>query len=99
MRKRHERRSREQWSAIIEDQATSGLSIADYCQSNNIGLASFAKWKRRLRSDATKPSHSKQSAESFASVKLIEPNESQATVTLSIGTNITLTINSPGPMA
>ena len=99
MRKRHERRSREQWSAIIEDQATSGLSIADYCQSNNIGLASFAKWKRRLRDDTTKPGHSKQSAESFASVKLIEPNESQATVTLSIGTNIKLTINSPGTIA
>ena len=47
MRKRHERRSREQWSAIIEDQATSGLSIADYCQSNNIGLASFAKGIRQ----------------------------------------------------
>ena len=67
MRKRHERRSREQWSAIIEDQATSGLSIADYCQSNNIGLASFAKWKRRLRDDTTKPGHSKQSAESCLS--------------------------------
>ena len=99
MRKRHERRSREQWSVIIEDQATSGLSIADYCQSNNIGLASFAKWKRRLRCDTTKPGHSKQSVESFAAVKLIEPNESQATVTLSIGTNITLTINSPGTVA
>ena len=60
MRKRHERRSREQWSAIIEDQASSGLSIADYCQSNNIGLASFAKWKRRLQDAATKPSHSEQ---------------------------------------
>jgi len=99
MRKRHERRSQEQWSVIIEDQATSGVSIADYCQSNNIGLASFAKWKRRLRGDTTKPGHSKQSAESFATVKLIEPNESQATVTLSIGTNITLTINSPGTVA
>jgi len=99
MRKRHERRSREQWSVIIEDQATSGLSIAEYCQSNNVGLASFAKWKRRLRDDTTKPSHSKQNAESFASVKLIEPREPQATVTLSIGTNITLTINSPGTMA
>ena len=99
MRKRHERRSREQWSVIIEDQATSGLSVAGYCQSNNIGLASFAKWKRRLRGDITKPGHSKQSVESFAAVKLIEPNESQATVTLSIGTNITLTINSPGTVA
>jgi len=99
MRKRHERRSQEQWSVIIEDQATSGVSIADYCQSNNIGLASFAKWKRRLRGDTTKPGHSKQSAESFATVKLIEPNESQATVTLSIGTNITLMINSPGTVA
>ena len=59
MRKRHERRNREQWSAIIEDQASSGLSVADYCQSNNIGLASFAKWKRRLRGDTTKPGHSK----------------------------------------
>ena len=99
MRKRHERRSREQWSVIIEDQATSGLSVADYCQSNNIGLASFAKWKRRLRGDTTKPGHSKQSVESFAALKLIEPTGSQATVTLSIGTNITLTINSPGTVA
>ena len=99
MRKRHERRSQEQWAEIIEDQAASGLSIADYCQLNNIGLASFAKWKRRLRSDAAKPNHSKPDAEGFAAVKLIEPNESQATVTLSIGTNITLTIHTPGTVA
>jgi len=99
MGKRHERRSREQWTVIIEDQGASSLSIADYCQSNNIGLASFAKWKRRLQSNVTKASHSKQSAESFAAVKLIEPNKSPATVTLSIGANITLTINAPGTLA
>ena len=90
---RHQRRSREQWAGLIESHAASDLTIADYCHANQIGLASFNKWKRRLRDDSLKPGHPKSIPTDFSPVQLIEPCESSATVTLSLGMNITLTIN------
>lgn len=93
MGNRHQRRSREQWTVIIESHAASGLTIADYCQANEIGLASFNKWKRRLRDDAPRPSRSQPIPSDFSPVQLIEPHDSSTTVTLSLGVNITLTIN------
>lgn len=93
MGNRHQRRSREQWTDIIEGHAGSGLTIADYCQANEIGLASFNKWKRRLRDDGRRRNHPKPIPSDFSPVQLIKPHESSATVTLSLGVNITLTIN------
>ena len=34
-------RSKNEWLTILENQKDSGLSIADYCQQNNIPTASF----------------------------------------------------------
>jgi transposase-like protein len=44
---RAERRS--QWRAIIENQATSGVSIAAYCRDTQIKPSYFYTWRRRLR--------------------------------------------------
>ena len=44
---RAERRSH--WRAIIENQATSGLSITAYCRDAQIKPACFHAWRRRLR--------------------------------------------------
>ena len=34
-------RSQEQWQTIIEDQQTSGLTIIDYCQQQQLSTSSF----------------------------------------------------------
>jgi len=44
---RAERRT--QWRAIIENQATSGMSIAAYCRDAQIKPSYFYTWRRRLR--------------------------------------------------
>jgi hypothetical protein len=44
---RTERRTH--WRAIIENQATSGMSIAAYCRNAQIKPSYFYIWRRRLR--------------------------------------------------
>jgi len=44
---RAERRTH--WRAIIESQATSGMSIAAYCRDSQIKQSYFYTWRRRLR--------------------------------------------------
>jgi hypothetical protein len=42
------RRSREQWRQLIDEQQASELSQAAFCQARGIALSSFGYWKRRL---------------------------------------------------
>jgi len=44
---RAERRT--QWRTIIQNQATSGMSIAGYCRNAQIKPSYFYTWRRRLR--------------------------------------------------
>ncbi|MBN1545799.1 MAG: hypothetical protein JW902_03985 [Syntrophaceae bacterium] len=44
---RAERRTH--WRAIIENQATSGMSIAAYCRDTRIKSNCFYAWRRRLK--------------------------------------------------
>ena len=48
-RKRHQRRSAEQWRALIEAQARSGLSQAAFCEREGLCAGSFWNWRRRLQ--------------------------------------------------
>ena len=40
---------RTHWRTIIENQATSGMSIAAYCRDSQIKQSYFYTWRRRLR--------------------------------------------------
>jgi transposase-like protein len=40
---------RDHWRTIIENQTTSGVSIADYCRAAQIKPPYFYSWRRRLR--------------------------------------------------
>ena len=42
------RRSAEQWQDLINEQARSGLSQADFCEREQVALSTFTNWKRRL---------------------------------------------------
>ena len=44
---RLERRRR--WEQVIEDQAGSGVSVAEFCRENDLSPASFYQWRKRLR--------------------------------------------------
>ena len=41
-------RSQEQWQTIIEGQQTSGLTILDYCQQQQLSTSSFYALKKKL---------------------------------------------------
>ncbi|MEI8174038.1 MAG: hypothetical protein WCH07_11240 [Deltaproteobacteria bacterium] len=40
---------RDHWRTIIENQATSGVSIAAYCRDTQINPSYFYTWRRRLK--------------------------------------------------
>ena len=42
------RRGAAQWRALIEQHASSGLSIAAFCREHGLSQASFYQWRRRL---------------------------------------------------
>ena len=44
---RAERRTH--WRTIIENQTTSGMSVATYCRENLLNLSHYYTWRRRLR--------------------------------------------------
>lgn len=46
--RRRGRRTRSQWSQLIREQASSGLSQQAFCARHNLGLSTFGKWKRKL---------------------------------------------------
>lgn len=41
-------RSQEQWQTIIEDQQTSGLTIIDYCQQQQLTTSSFYAVRKKF---------------------------------------------------
>ena len=94
MKQRAARRSADQWFDIIQAQAASGQTIRTFCAENDVGLASFGKWKNRLKS---KSQNLIAPAADFQPVKLVEPsgptlsNAQASKVTVSIGA-VTLTI-------
>jgi len=103
MRKMRPRKNRDQWAAIIEQQRQSGLSVEAFCEQHDIGLVSFAKWRKRLRDAQAKPRQSTSIQKGFEPVQLIKPAEPEkdapTTVSLTIGANMTLTIQTTGSVA
>jgi transposase-like protein len=45
---RQQRRSAEEWQAIFEQRAASGLSIAAFCQREGIAKSSYERWRTQL---------------------------------------------------
>jgi hypothetical protein len=41
-------RSQDQWQSIIEDQQTSGLTILDYCQQQQLSTSSFYAVRKKI---------------------------------------------------
>ncbi len=45
---RRKRRGRKDWVRILGEQERSGLTAADFCRREDIGVTSFYQWKRKL---------------------------------------------------
>lgn len=97
MNTRQRRLTRSQWVEVIDRQSRSGQTIRVFCEENNVGFASFGKWKQTLtrenavdRSASTKP---KFQPVSVSNPESAQPYTSDASVvTLALGASITLTI-------
>lgn len=50
---RAERRTREQWAALLSEYAASGQSQRGFCAARGIGQSSLRYWKRRLEQEGT----------------------------------------------
>jgi len=81
--------SQEQWQTIIEDQQTSGLTILDYCQQQQLSTSSFYALKKKLSLSSGNFVRAKiaQQAEIF---------EEQAVITVTVGkANVSLPASTP----
>jgi hypothetical protein len=47
----YHRRTQSEWQTLVNAQADSRLSAKAFCASQNIGLASFYQWRKRLATD------------------------------------------------
>ena len=98
MTTRQPRRTRAQWTEIIERQSHSGQTIRDFCKDNDVGLASFGKWKQKLTGESRPNGDSAfQSISVPRSDKTSPSTAERTTVTLSFGSNVTITIQSNEP--
>lgn len=56
-------RTPEQWQALVDQQRDSGLSASQFCKEQNIGYASFCKWRKRLLDQPVRVSEASDSSE------------------------------------
>lgn len=61
------RRTPEQWQALVQQQATSGLSAVDFCRRHQLDAQYFSKRKRSLQAQAASPGGA------FVKVQLASP--------------------------
>jgi hypothetical protein len=71
-------RNQDQWQTIIEDQQTSGLTILDYCQQQQLSTSSFYAVRKKISL----------SSGNFVRAKItqqVELIEEQTFITVSVG--------------
>ena len=89
------RRSREQWSVIVQRFCASNLDAHTFCARERIGYASFCTWRRKLGQLATEnepvPAGSSSSAMPFIDLgALSAPGAMPFTVELELGGHVVL---------
>lgn len=94
MKQRRARQSAEEWARLIARFEASGLSAAEFCQQEDLSLATFRRWRSR---SATQPSEKTGAASSdFIAVKRAATRNTSlnpfSSIQLQIGPSITLTI-------
>ncbi|MCP4986284.1 MAG: IS66 family insertion sequence element accessory protein TnpB [Colwellia sp.] len=71
-------RNQDQWQTIIEDQQTSGLTVIDYCQQQQLSTSSFYAFRKKINL----------SSGNFVRAKItqqVEVIEEQTFITVTVG--------------
>ncbi len=94
MKQRRARQSADEWARLITRFETSGLSAAEFCQQEDLSLATFRRWRSR---SASQPVDKASTASSdFITVKPAATESRQSSpvssIQLQIGPSIILTI-------
>ena len=94
MKQRRARQSAEEWARLITRFENSGLSAAEFCQQEDLSLATFRRW--RSRSATQPPEIAVATSSDFISVKPaateLRQSSPVSSIQLQIGPSITLTI-------
>ena len=88
------RRTRAQWSALIERHAHSGLSVKQFCAREALVYGSFIKWRSLLK-DQTQSGHGGGFVELTAETikaAVSEPRGEACCIELRVGSAVTLRI-------
>ena len=48
----------QEWSALLAEQATSGLSVMEFCRQKNVSRETFYHWRKKLKSGESSPCES-----------------------------------------
>jgi hypothetical protein len=48
----------QEWSALLAEQAASGLSVTEFCRQNKVTRESFYHWRKKLKSGESSPGES-----------------------------------------
>lgn len=83
---------RQQWSERLQRFATSGQTIAAFCQSESVSVPSFFQWRRKL---ATTPDNDAMVSPRHAFVPVHITSAAEVEVHLPNGARIRLTGNDP----
>ena len=90
MARTYQRKTPDQWSALIAAQKQSGLSAVKFCKQNSIGYASFCKWRQRFSNakDATPVD-----TPDFVDLSSLAPSSDKWHITLALGDGVELTLS------
>ena len=56
MSTKHIRYDKNHWQQLVDNQAQSGLSGAQFCREHRVAYASFMSWRKRLQNGSAQPS-------------------------------------------
>lgn len=54
---RRARRSAMQWTKLVAEAEATPLSLSDFCDENEISLATMQQWRRRLKTQGQRKNH------------------------------------------
>jgi len=92
---KRQRRSREEWHSLIEEQNDSGLSAPAFCKQQNISYERFCVWSRRFQSDIPRRVEEvpAQSQSSFIDLSHLSSPPTHWRITLKLGNGVELELS------
>ena len=90
---KRERRNAGQWTKILAEIDSSGISTAEFARQQKLSLSSIYQWRKRLKRNGTKTCPSTAEPVSFIEVVPEEAPQGAAAAWLEIGGNLVLRFN------